>query len=89
MEKIEIKICCGTMCHIMGGSQLLLLEKSLSDDMLEIVNIKASNCLDLCNDSDKGGAPYVLVDGSIVKKATIEKVVSAIKEIISYDNFNQ
>lgn len=80
MKKISVKICTGTLCYVMGGSELQLLEDHLSAQMLERVEIQGSPCLDCCNREDSAKAPFVKVGDRIVSEASITKVIEVIAE---------
>lgn len=80
MSKIEVKICTGTLCYVMGGSELQLLGDFLAPELQDRVEIVGSTCLDFCNKSESGRAPYVLVGGQLVCQATIAKVINEIEK---------
>ena len=89
MEKIiEVKICTGTTCYIMGASDILVLEDHIPVEIKESVDISGSACLGLCRydaSLEKEGVikrykpPFVLVCGRLIEKATLEKVLDAVK----------
>lgn len=82
MEKIDVKICFGTMCYVMGGSHLEMLKEHIPSGWIDKIHISASPCLDLCDKPKNGKAPFVSVNGIIVSEANIEKVISTIKVVI-------
>ena len=45
MEKINVKICVGTMCYVMGGAELRDVIESLPQNILEHLNVSYSPCL--------------------------------------------
>ena len=79
-KKITVKICTGTLCYVMGGSELQLLDEYLPEDVKEKVDIKGSTCLDFCNREDSPRAPFVMVGDKVISEASITKVVEAINE---------
>ncbi|MBF9016576.1 MULTISPECIES: NAD(P)H-dependent oxidoreductase subunit E [unclassified Oceanispirochaeta] len=79
MKKIDVEICFGTTCFVLGGSHLQELENSLDNDLKEKINIIPQNCLGLCKNENYSQAPYVKVNGQIIDRATIEKVINKIK----------
>ena len=83
MEKIDVEICLGTTCFVLGGSQLQELEGSLDENMRTKVNIIPSNCLGLCHDKRYNKAPYVRVKGQVVENASLETVIEQIKRAIN------
>ncbi len=78
-KKLIVKICTGTLCYVMGGAELQLLDEQLPAELLAQVEIQGSPCLDCCNREDSQGAPFVKVGDRIIASATIEKVIDAIK----------
>lgn len=82
MNKISVKICTGTMCHIMGGSDLLLLREHLSTEILDCVTISGVTCLNYCKEEEKGKPPFVLIDAQIIPQATIPKVVEILTRLV-------
>ena len=79
-DTIEINICTGTACYVMGGSELLLLEDELPDAWKEQVRISGSPCLGYCRDRQNGKAPFVCFDGIPVPRATIPLILKLIGE---------
>lgn len=45
MEKIQVKLCAGTMCYIMGDAQLTKVSEKLTDKAKESVEISLASCL--------------------------------------------
>ncbi|MBE9467860.1 MAG: hypothetical protein IMY72_05995 [Bacteroidetes bacterium] len=75
-KKIEIKICIGTLCYVMGGSELQLLAEHLPEKFKKRVDIIGSTCLDYCLDQEKyGKAPFVEINGEVMAEASINKVI--------------
>lgn len=82
-NKLEVRICTGTLCYVMGGADLQLLDEHLSPEILERVEIKGAPCLDCCNTGEKHSAPYVKVGDVLVSEATLEKVAEVIRTKLS------
>ncbi len=79
MAKVNVKVCLGTTCFVMGSSNLQelieLVPKKYGDD----VDVSGSPCLGLCSiDWEFSKAPYVKVNDEVIKEATVEKVLAAI-----------
>jgi NADH:ubiquinone oxidoreductase subunit E len=81
MEKIKIAVCTGTSCFVMGGSELLLLEDHLGDDLKAAVEIERSPCFDLCGNGGRGKAPFAVINGEIMPQATVRKVLDRIASL--------
>ncbi|MBI9105642.1 MAG: hypothetical protein JEZ04_02800 [Spirochaetales bacterium] len=87
MEKtINIRICTGTTCYVMGASDLLTLEDFIPEHLKYHVKISGSTCLGMCRqpsgDSQSPNrlkSPFVEVDGKIIEQATIEKILIAVE----------
>lgn len=79
MEKIKVKVCLGTTCFVMGGSNLQELNEIVPKKYGDSVEVEACNCLGLCSIHwEYSKAPYVKVDENVVNEATVEKVLEAI-----------
>ena len=79
-DKVTVKICTGTLCYVMGGSELQLLEEHLGSELIDRVEVSGTPCLDICNKGGTEKAPFVKVGDRVISEATISKVVIAIKE---------
>lgn len=80
MEKLVVKICTGTLCYVMGGSELQLLSEYIPTNLADKIEIRGATCLDYCNQPDSGKAPFVLVGDRLVTQATLSKVVETIRQ---------
>ena len=79
MKKIEIKVCMGTTCFVMGASYLQELIELLPQKYGDKVEVSASPCLGLCSvNCEYSQAPYVKIDDEVVANATVEKVLEKI-----------
>jgi NADH:ubiquinone oxidoreductase subunit E len=82
-NKIQVEICCGTACYLLGATELIDIEDTLPEDCRGRVEINARTCLELCERDNLGGAPYVRFYGSeIMPQATPEKVMTRILELV-------
>ncbi len=79
-EKVMVKICTGTLCYLMGGADLQLLEEHLTPEMIDRVEVSGSPCLDCCNHDSSAKAPFVMVGDRLISEANITKIVDAIRE---------
>ena len=80
MKKHKVIICTGTACFVMGGSELLLLEELLPDDLKAVTEIEGSSCSGICNGSEYSGsqadhAPFAQVDGKVIEQASVQKII--------------
>lgn len=79
MKKITVKVCLGTACFVMGGSDLQLLQEHLPEAWKDNVEVVGASCLDYCFDKSNGTPPFVMIDEEIVSAANITKVIELIK----------
>ncbi len=76
---VELKICSGTLCYIMGGADICEIERFLSDNIKDRVDIKASPCLGHCKDTINVKPPCVEINNKRITEATIDKIVREIQ----------
>ncbi len=82
-KKVEVKICTGTLCYVMGGADLQVIDEHIPEELLDKVDIKGAPCLEYCNNPiNNSKAPYVEIDGEVISDATVIKVVNAIKKAL-------
>jgi len=81
MAKVNVKVCLGTTCFVMGSSNLQELIETVPAKYGEEVEVKGVPCLGLCSiDWEYSRAPYVKVNEDVIYEATVEKVLSAIEK---------
>lgn len=79
MAKVEVKVCLGTTCFVMGGSNLQELNEIIPKKYGDKVEVLAANCLGMCSINwEYSKAPYVKVNEEVVADATVEKVLEEI-----------
>ncbi len=84
MENIEVRICSGTTCFVMGSSYLNELYDVIPQKYGDKVVVKPSLCLGQCSKNDKHSkAPYVKVNGEVVSEATVEKVLAVVEQKVN------
>ena len=80
MGNISVKVCTGTTCFVMGGSNLQELNEIIPQKYGDKVELSAANCLGLCSINwEYSKAPYVKVNEEVVSEATAEKVLEEIE----------
>lgn len=82
-KKIEIEICLGTTCFVMGASKLQELETLIPPKYRSLVEVKANTCMDLCKNATYMKAPFVKVDGELITEANVEKVLNVLERKIN------
>jgi NADH:ubiquinone oxidoreductase subunit E len=81
MDRIEVTICAGTTCVVMGGSHLLLLEEHLPPHLRGRVSVRGARCLECCHQSRPDDAPYVRIDGEILGGATLPGILERLEAL--------
>ena len=80
MNKIELKICVGTMCYVMGGAELRDVLESLPENLKGLVDISFSPCLGYCD--KRNDPPYVELNGRMVAGVSKLSLIQILKEEI-------
>lgn len=78
-DKVQVQICVGTACHIMGAADLITIEDLVAEPLREYIEVKGVSCLDLCRDESKGKPPFVIINGETISEATLDKVLHRIE----------
>ena len=84
MEKIQVKLCAGTACFVMGAPQIQALEFAAPSDIADKIEVKEVRCMNHCSQAqgyNKG--PFVEINGEVIQEATLEKVVARVRELIA------
>lgn len=78
-EKLQVKVCVGSSCHIQGGTKTLRALESLieGEHLSDQVELKADLCLENCLQ-----APNVVVDGTIHGGITPDRAAEFFKSHI-------
>lgn len=76
-RKVSVKVCVGTCCFLSGAYDLFsALKGTIDDDPFRgKVELSATFCFENCTQS-----PCVMVDGVLIGKATVEKVIDEISK---------
>ena len=80
-KKINVKVCLGTTCFVVGSKNIQELMDIVPKKYGDMVEVTGVPCMQLCSiDWQDSKAPYVKVDDDIIREATVEKVLQAIDE---------
>ncbi len=82
MEKIELQICCGTTCYLLGAADFLKLRDIMPEEWKDCVEVSALPCMNCCDDSALGRAPFVRINGEVMSNATLEKIFDAVNPLV-------
>ncbi len=81
MNKVNVTICVGTACYVIGGSELMNLAEVLPPELAEAVEFNYSECMGTCTCSEGNkNPPYVTVNEQLISNATVERVLEAIND---------
>ena len=87
MAKVEVKVCLGTTCFVMGGNNLQELNEIIPKKYGDKVEITGANCLGLCSINwEYSKAPYVKVNEEVVADETVKKVLEEIERQLGNRN---
>lgn len=81
-KKIDLEICAGTACWVMGAADLLDTEAYLSRCLLEGIRLSAVPCTGRCRGTDWNNPPYVTVNGKIIGGMTPELLKDYLETIL-------
>ena len=79
MKTIEIILCSGTTCYVMGGAELLELETQLPPELKNRCRIRGASCMGFCRDQANGKPPFVSVDGKVLSAASISSILTTLE----------
>lgn len=78
MAEIDLKICMGTMCYVMGGAELKGVTENLPEEIRDRVKVSYAPCLGKC---DKAGEPpYIELNGRVLARVSRSNLIQMLKE---------
>lgn len=81
MKKVNIQICLGTTCFVMGGGALQTMAEELTRRFGDKIAVSGVTCLGACSEQNSfSKAPFVKIDDDIIGEATIEKIAAEIEK---------
>lgn len=83
MKKMQLEICCGTTCYMLGSNRLLNIENEMPADLRGKAEVKALPCMGLCDEKKLSGAPYVKLNGQVIENATAEKIYEKMRALLA------
>lgn len=78
MAEVNLKICMGTMCYIMGGAELRALVEMLPDDIRQHIDVTFSPCLGMCDKVND--PPFVELNGKILSRMSRTDLIRILKD---------
>jgi len=79
-KSVLVKICAGTHCYLMGGSELQLFSEYLPDNLKNNIRVVGSACLGFCDAQDGCKPPFVMVNDHILHQATVQCLLDLVKK---------
>lgn len=83
MKKMQLEICCGTTCYMLGSNRLLNIENEMPADLRGKADVKALPCMGLCDEKKLSGSPYVKLNGQVIENATAEKIYEKMRALLA------
>lgn len=77
MEKINVQICMGTSCYLLGAHAIIDYLESLPAKKKQHLEISGSTCLKAC-----GKGPNVKINDELYTSVTPEKIKDLIDDLI-------
>lgn len=84
MEMVEVSVCLGTLCFIMGGSNFEVMADELPADLKGKVIVKGMNCPGYCNSQEHGRPPFVKINGELMAEANVNKIIEFIRKEVNH-----
>jgi len=81
MTKLNVRVCLGTTCYVMGASEILGVLESLPAELKDRFEVAGANCLNLCQGGAYGRAPFVMIDDEVLAEATPETLEARLREL--------
>ncbi|ACR80478.1 MULTISPECIES: NAD(P)H-dependent oxidoreductase subunit E [Kosmotoga] len=75
---MKVKVCVGTMCHLMGASEILTVIQEIADNDPNI-ELVAVTCPGYCHVGKK--PPIIEINGQVYENVTVESVYHILKEV--------
>ena len=82
METLEVRICIGTTCYMMGASKLVDIANRFPASWKDRVDVRGATCLDLCDADGICNAPFAKVGERVIAHATPDGVIAAVAEAL-------
>ncbi|GBG55099.1 (2Fe-2S) ferredoxin domain-containing protein [bacterium BFN5] len=77
MALIDIEICMGSACYLLGAQDLLEAIESLSAEKKAKIDLRGATCLKAC-----GSGPNIKIDGVLMSNITPKQLLDIINEKI-------
>ncbi len=78
MQSVEVEICAGTACHLMGAQGLLDVTNTLKQTHGQRLQVKLTHCLGAC-----AHGPNARINGTLYSRLTEEKLLALVNELLA------
>ncbi len=79
MKTVNVSVCTGTTCYLMGAAHLLTFDEVLDPITKDLVKFSGAHCLGLCSDDANGTPPFAKVNDQVIADATLNKLLDAVR----------
>ena len=84
MDKIELEICTGTTCYLLGASDLLDVLENLPGPLKEKVSLRGVACQDFCKSGAK--PPFIKINGIVMGEMSSERLIATLENTLGDEN---
>lgn len=83
MKNIDVKVCVGSRCTMMGAMNILDHVETIKNEYSEFdIQVETVKCLKECKESEKNIAPVVMINDEKIYNATSAKVMERMMEVM-------
>lgn len=83
MKNIDVKVCVGSRCTMMGAMNILDHVENIKDEYTDFdIKIHTVKCLGECKQSEKNIAPVVIINDEKIYNATSAKVMERMMDVM-------
>ncbi len=80
MNKMELEICTGTTCYLLGAADILDMVETLPESLKERIDLKGVACQDFCKSGSK--PPFVKINGIVMGEMTSERLLATLENTL-------
>lgn len=88
-KTVTVEICTGTTCFVMGAGHLLNLPDELPEELKDLVDIRGTHCLGVCNNPANGIPPFARVGQTLMSDVSAESIIKACFRILNSEDGNE
>ncbi len=80
MKNIDLEICTGTTCYLLGAADLIDVLENLPEPLRERINLRGVACEDLCKSGSR--PPFVKINGIVIGEMTSERLLATLENTL-------